>query len=398
MSSADLTHDVIIIGGGLAGCLCAARLAQAGVKRIALISDRPGATALHYGPWALGQAALAPLFPALADAIPEAVTCAAAGLEGLALVESEGPCLDVEGLPRAGELAPATHAAQAALPEGSAVVDLAPLGQPFASLIRFERPEMPEITLQWPAQPGAFGRSFTWAAGLLERPEAVDAFADTLGAAVEAAGIPGVLLPPVLGLRDPQAVAARIQSRIGVPVAEAVGGSPSTAGLRLHMALSRWMTALGVTQITAEVSGVDTQSLTVATSEGHHRAEAVVVATGGLISGGLRELEEGLDEPLLDVPIAPRLPADALTVAAPGGPWGGPLFRAGLPVDQQMRPVRPDGQPAHPGLFAAGDVIASGDPVLRRWASGLAIGSGWLAAGGALSLLGVTERVAEEVR
>lgn len=381
--------DVLVVGAGVAGALCAARLVEAGVDAL-LVAHRPGASALHYGVWSLGAQGLSTLTPQLADELEPALACLQAGLPELALRRGRFRVVDVEGRVRVGELAPDTIAAQLDLPEGAAVVDLEPLGHPFAGLIRFERPDMPTLSVSWPSSPGVFGRSLASVASALGTDEGLDAFAGALKASVAAAGVPGVLLPPVLGLRAPAAALARLRAAVGVPVAEAAGGHPSTHGLRLHLALEAWLGRLGLPRVTGEVSEINPSTLEVRVADRALRPRAVVLATGGFIPGGLRELEEGVAEPLVGAPVSPRQPANALTAAPDAGPWGGPLFRVGLPVDERMRPLRPNGEPVHQRLFAAGEIISAGDRAASRWASGLCLASGWRAGAeaGAASKMG----------
>ena len=42
-------------------------------------------------------------------------------------------------------------------------------------------------------------------------------------------------------------------------------------------------------------------------------------------------------------------------------PRGHGVHRAGLAVDDALRPLGPDGRPAHPRLFAAGSILAGQD-------------------------------------
>ncbi|MFN3198130.1 MAG: hypothetical protein ACE366_06900 [Bradymonadia bacterium] len=383
MPSARTPH-IVVIGAGITGAIAAGHLAGTGAE-VTLVSARPGSTIMHAGPWALGREALGQIRPALAEVMPDALEAIQAALPELALEAAAGPYVDVEGVSWRGEWAPATHRAQAQLPEGYAVVDLAPLGQPFATLVNFES-GCPVLTVDWPAE-GCFGRSFAWAAGRVDADEgAFDALVQALTAAISKApgSISGLLLPPIAGLRQPAETLKRLQAQVGLPLAEAVGGTPSTPGLRLHMALDRWIASLPVQRIQGEVSRVDASPLTVHLPDQTLSPDAVIVATGGVIPGGLRELEEGMCEPLTEVHLTPKLPVNPLEAAAPEGPWGGPLFRVGVPTDADLRLIHPNGEPLHPCLFAAGDLLAAGDAVVSGWASGLCLASGWFAAQKAL--------------
>jgi glycerol-3-phosphate dehydrogenase subunit B len=54
-------------------------------------------------------------------------------------------------------------------------------------------------------------------------------------------------------------------------------------------------------------------------------------------------------------------------------------FRAGVRIDETLRPLRADGGAASPSLFAAGSVIRGYDPASDKTGLGVAIFTGYLA-------------------
>ncbi|MEZ4467448.1 MAG: FAD-dependent oxidoreductase [bacterium] len=365
---------VTVIGAGLAGTVAAARLVHLGVP-VRLIHDRPGVTPMHGGGWLLGLETLAGVPAARMD---EVLAFLEGGLPELALTDGPFDLLDTDGVVREVDVAPASHAAGASLPPGSAAVDLLGLGHPFAEMCKGFK----TLAIDWPTWPGAFGRSYAAAAQRLEDDATgLDALAEALRAALARQPAPGLLLPPVLGLTAVEARRARLQAAVGVPVAEALGTVPSTPGLRLWRALADWRARLapGLTLVEGRVTALDLKSRSLLVGHDRHPFDALILATGGPIPGGLTSAGS-VTEPLLGLRITPELACDWQRSVRPDRPYDADLFRAGVAVDAAFRPTRHDGRPVDRRLFAVGDLVAGVDAVADRCGSGLAILSGFIAA------------------
>lgn len=363
--------SVLVVGCGIAGATAAARLRALDVE-VTVVADRPGATALHGGGWYLGLKRL-PRLGLPGPRIGEALELLGGGLDDeLELEDGPFALTDTDGVRRVVDLAPRNHAQGATLTE-YAVADLAPLGHPFAEL----HAGGTTVEVAYPLWEGAFDRSFAAVAARLEgSAEEEAALTEALVAALKGASYRGLLLPPVLGLESAAKVRARLEAALGIPVAEALGTLPSTPGLRLDGALRRWLARIGVTLRRARVTAVDTADCAVHIGEERLDADAIVLATGGVMPGGLTVAGEGL----AGLRVAPELPVDLLHAVHPDRPYGGALFSTGVPVDTRLQPMRHDGRPVHPRLFAAGDLVAGGDSVGDRCSSGFAALSGYLAA------------------
>ncbi len=365
---------VVVIGAGLAGAVAAARLKQRGLE-VSVVADRPGATILHGGGWYLGIKKLG-RFGLAAPRIGEALDCVCEGLAELALEDGPFALPDADAVPRLVDLAPANHAAFDTFPERFAVAHLAPLGHPFAQMFAAHgATEVVEVN--YPRWEGALDRSFAATAARFERKGEAEVLAEALKAAC--GDHEAVLLPPVLGLTKSDARRKALEEATGLRIAEALGALPSTPGLRLEGALRRWLERLEVPLHRARATRIQLDLGRVRTTGEGHDAEAVVLATGGFIPGGL--VGHGpLREPLAGARVAPDLPMDLLRATNPDRPYGGALFRAGVPVDAHLRPIGYDGAPLHPRLYAVGDLLAGPDVVGDSCASGLALLSGYLAA------------------
>ena len=369
----------VVIGAGLAGVVAAARLAERGIETT-VIADRPGATIFHGGGWQLGMEILT-RFDLPAPQMDAAIEFVEAGLPSLSLTDGPFTLLDVDGVPRHVDMAPATHAAGHAFCDPAfngrvGVADLAGLGHPFAQMC----PWLETIAVDWPTWPKAFGRSFAAAAARIEAdPKEADRLIAALQAGCKDRALDAILLPPVLGLSDSKSLQARLQAALGMPVAEALDTLPSTPGLRLDRALTAWLKDAGVARRSGRVTKIDAAAGTVSIGDELVRAQVIVLATGGVLPGGLTS-DQVITEPLVGLRITPELPVDVMLAVRPDRPYDADLFRAGLAVDAQMRPIGYDGAPVHPALFAAGDLLAGPDGAADACGSGVALLSGFLAA------------------
>ncbi len=257
--------------------------------------------------------------------------------------------------------------------------ELDALGVPGPS-IRVARLDLPQALAELAASPARL-------AGALDDPSAAEA----LAAKVAPLGGEGrlILFPPILGLLRTGALRATLEDSCGGRVAELLGAPPwSPAGLRLDRALGAALEGAGVLVRRARAESIGTpfgraDTVVVADEDGHESlpADAVVLATGRFVGGGLREEEEAFGEALLGLPVyddrGRRLdggPARRHLRRRFGDPQ--PLFTAGVRVDGRLRPLGAGGDVAAPNLVAAGEIVSGFDPALQRTGLGFALLSG----------------------
>jgi glycerol-3-phosphate dehydrogenase subunit B len=160
---------------------------------------------------------------------------------------------------------------------------------------------------------------------------------------------------------------------------------PSVPGIRLYRGLTAELRRLqarlivGSTAVAGVRDGDRLAGLEVRVS-GRTRTfpgDAVVLATGGLATGGIELDGDGLREPVLGLRVA----------GDPGeGRYGDAVFRenpgdrAGVPVDRAMRPLDADGAVAHANLYAAGALLHGAVPWRELSGNGLALATGLAAA------------------
>jgi hypothetical protein len=231
-------------------------------------------------------------------------------------------------------------------------------------------------------------------------PERAGWLLDRLKASAAVRRATGVLFGPWLGIRRP--LARELARSLGKPVGELLSVPGGPAGIRFERARDDLLVRHRIARIEGEVRRVERVGETIELDchdGSSHRAEIVVLATGGLVGGGIGW--SGGDARLWFEQAAPacagfvgpaRTPA-ALAVGrappqmsgSPQGPlfeahaWSGGLAPAGMETvglwtasDGRARGV--DGA-AIPWLFCAGDAVA-GAPrtMLHAIRSGLAAG------------------------
>jgi glycerol-3-phosphate dehydrogenase len=194
-------------------------------------------------------------------------------------------------------------------------------------------------------------------------------------------------LPAVLGLTRPMEVKQHLEALLGLPVFEIPTLPASIPGIRLHKILTRAIEKTGGRVFDGmQVAGSETGQageLALVWSEAaarrkSHRAQNFVLATGGLLGGGLKARYEGWIEEVVC----------SLNIQAPEDRAGWfnrqflgqephPVYAAGVRVNQRFQPVDDRGQPVYTNLYAAGGILAQGDFLRERSLDGVGLASGY---------------------
>lgn len=191
--------------------------------------------------------------------------------------------------------------------------------------------------------------------------------------------------PAVLGLEGAAAVVADLRRRLGVDVFEIPVAPPSIPGIRLHRILVAairaaggrvhdGMEAVGSESAERRVTALLTES---AARNLRTRADAFVLATGGILGGGIVGHEDGeLTEVVFGLPV--NGPGDRADWLRPDftDPAGHPVYRSGLTVDAELRPVGDDGMPVFGNVHVAGGAIGGADAIAERSVDGIALATG----------------------
>ncbi len=196
--------------------------------------------------------------------------------------------------------------------------------------------------------------------------------------------------PAVLGLKRPMEAKRDLETQLGRTVFEIPGLPPSVPGIRLHNLLIAaiekaggrvfdGMLVTGMTEDGHQPSRIGQVLSEAAARNVVHKAESFVLATGGLLGGGLIIGDNGYaHDTALGIPV--KLPANRAEwfqrrFLASGGH---PLFRAGIPVNSRFQPTGPEGRITYDNLFTVGGALANCDPIRERSLEGIALVTGFV--------------------
>jgi len=407
-----MNYDTIVIGAGLAGLMAAIGRAERG-ERVLLLAKGHGAT--HWAPGCVdlldAEGDLVAAAAALPDGHPYRIAGPAtieAGLAKLRAVCADG------GYPLAGSLrrnvllptaagamrptclVPATMAAgdSRLLADGrpTLVASFHELRDFFPPLIasNLRAQGLPADPAYIPLPPAERRREFgpMIFARLFERPEFRAAVGKELAAHVRRGGYARVALPAILGTAHALEAVHDLQQACGALVFEIPTLPTSVPGTRLYTLLAAHFEAAGGRIQTGsfvlrgESAGGRLTAVfsEAAAREQRHQAGRFVLATGGIAGGGLRADHAGLlQETALGLPV--RAPAGRGDWLAPRflDEAGHPVFKAGVAVDERLRPLDAAGRVVYENVAVAGGAIAGYDPIREGCLEGAAIATGWLA-------------------
>jgi glycerol-3-phosphate dehydrogenase subunit B len=204
-------------------------------------------------------------------------------------------------------------------------------------------------------------------------------------------------LPAVLGYDRVAEICRDLEEELGVEVFEIPLLSPSLPGMRLADLLKRDLLDAGVEYRQGapirKLEGKEGDG-TIASCAGKNREEKilarhVIVATGRFFGGGLEATQQGVRETLLGLPVETPSSRDNWHMASFLGAPGHPINRVGLKVDQDFRPLGPDGKPVFENVFAAGALLACHDWVREKSGAGISVATGYAAVESVLTARGM---------
>jgi glycerol-3-phosphate dehydrogenase subunit B len=198
-----------------------------------------------------------------------------------------------------------------------------------------------------------------------------------------------VALPAVLGLDHAAAVLRDLQQQLAVPVFEIPTLPTSVPGMRLARILDRELSRCGVrVQLGSLVIGRQAEgnrllsvSTEAAAREQLHRADRFILASGGIAGGGIRGFADGrLVDTALDLPLQAPVGRGQWFSRRFLDPAGHAVFRSGVRVDAQFRPLDAAGRVVYDNLTVAGGQLAGCDPLREGSLEGTALATGYAAA------------------
>jgi len=400
-----VTFDTVVVGDGLAGLTAALRLAQAG-QRVAVVAKGVGSTylsggtidVLGYAPERIetprdGLASLAtsqpdhPYARLGVDVVDESLGWFR---EAVALLRYVG---DLDGnfvLPTAVGAARPTALVSSSMVSGDLRGDprlllggfrvlkdfypayvadnLRAAGVDARALMIEARPRGREADVNGLALAAAFDDDSDFLRRVAEELAIAFAPGEVIG------------IPAVLGITRAPEVWSELQERVGAPVFEIPTLPPGAPGIRIHRILRDALRrAGGRVVVGSEAVGAETQNGHVsalvvqdAARRRPYRARSFVLASGGFATRGLVLEPDGeVREPVLGLPIA-GVPDDGRYFArdyfAPH-----PLSRAGIAVDETLRPVDGDGRLVHTNVRVVGAMLAGAEPWKEKSGDGISL-------------------------
>jgi glycerol-3-phosphate dehydrogenase subunit B len=202
--------------------------------------------------------------------------------------------------------------------------------------------------------------------------------------------VPGEIVgfPAVLGLAHAREIRHELETGLRHPVFEVPTLPPSVQGLRVFETMTAALrrqggrVVVGSTVVGAESTRNRLEAVVTETAGRPltYRARSFVLATGGFPSGGLRLDAYGkVQETVFALPLA-GVPGPERALTDPGYLDDHALSRVGVAVDERLRPVDGDGEPAYENLHAAGATIGGAVPWREASGNGLSLATGYAAA------------------
>ncbi len=432
--------DVIVIGGGMAGCVAALKASERG-RNVLLIRKGRGSTAMSSGTFDVaGPNGFLPYdswekLPTVADSLGEILrtnprhpySVIAGGRNEVERLQSlirsacsfafeKIPSLRYEGsfdrnmvLPTVMGTTKYTAFAPASLIGGNLtkmagaylmLVGLQGFSHFEPGICRralignsFERraeasPKIDSIEIDIPGEKGAAGVTPFEAASLFDKTEVCEEFLQSLRRHTEP-GVTHVGLPPILGLSKHREAFETIDGGLDARIFELISPTCSTPGHRLQAALDKALGDAGVRLATADVAGVECdgrliKNLVLEGMKTKRTATAAgyIVATGKFSAGGLRS-DDFPEEPLLGLPLyadGKRADDKFLQYLLDWNAEARQMFLScGIHIDESLHPLDPYGEPAYENLHAAGSIIGEYDYVTEKCGLGVATLTGYLA-------------------
>ena len=188
-------------------------------------------------------------------------------------------------------------------------------------------------------------------------------------------------LPAILGIHYSQEVHHDLEQMLGRPVFEIPTMPPAISGIRLKEAFESHLPHIGVKafyhhtvhSIHRRANGRFVLELGRTAPETTMVAEHVLLATGRFLGKGLVAERQGIREALLDLPVRQPKNRSHWHRKQFLDPRGHAINLAGIEVDDQFRPVNPEGQAIYANLYAAGSILAHQDWIRTKSGTGLAV-------------------------
>jgi len=195
-------------------------------------------------------------------------------------------------------------------------------------------------------------------------------------------------LPAILGINRSQDILKRLQGILGVKIFEIPTSPVSVPGIRLKETFKNALTGTCVTLLPNQrviLASSKPQGFCLETNSQSSigttqiQAKNCLLATGRFLSNGLVSDPKGIQESVFNLRVDQPATREQWHGKNYFDPKGHAVNLAGLPTDENFRPMGKDNSPAHENLYAAGSILAGQDWMRNRSGAGLSIASAFCA-------------------
>jgi glycerol-3-phosphate dehydrogenase len=192
--------------------------------------------------------------------------------------------------------------------------------------------------------------------------------------------------PAVLGLEKSREAHRDLESLLEAQVFEIPTLPPSIPGIRLNNILIKaiqeaggrvevGLEAIKVDHKDGHVEAVYTEA---ASRLIHHQAACFILATGGILGGGIQTTQNGnVFEPIFRIPVQPKLDRNDWFRRDFLSAKGHPIYQSGVRVDDRFQPTDSKGKMLYENVYVVGNQIAHSQALRERSHEGIAIASGY---------------------
>lgn len=256
-----------------------------------------------------------------------------------------------------------------------------------ASTLKRFHPNIQATTIQFPGREQTGDLMCERLAWDLETPHVTEQFAAVLSRSTDNADAVG--LPAILGVHRSGQLKEKIETIIKKQVFEIPTLAPSVTGLRMKEAFLAAAPEAGIKTCPWNVKKIDMDTggnfvfnVTEGLEQKQITAEHVILATGRFMGRGLCIKDGRISEALFDLPVTQPENRSLWYERDFFDPQGHAVNRAGIETDLFFRPMDTNGDVFHPGLFAAGGILAHQDWKREKSGSGISISSAFKAVSG----------------
>jgi glycerol-3-phosphate dehydrogenase subunit B len=178
-----------------------------------------------------------------------------------------------------------------------------------------------------------------------------------------------------------------LESLIGLPVFEIPTLTPSIPGMRLARVLFRAIEMAGgkafdgmqVVDVEKDGSRLSAVVSEAAARRKRNRAAAFILATGGLLGGGLKATFEGhVTEVVAGLPVIFPVGRENWLEQQFFSQTGHPIFRSGIAVNSGFQPIDSSGAAVFENVFAVGSALSGADLLRERSLDGVGLLTGYI--------------------